>query len=105
VGSIPHGPTADGGAPARVAEAFRLEYGRVVAAVVRIVRDLDTAEEIVQEAFARALHHWPAGGVPERPGAWLLTTARRGALPAAPARAPRRSPTRRPSARSTRGPT
>ena len=80
MGSIPHGPTADGGAPARVAEAFRLEYGRVVAAVVRIVRDLDTAEEIVQEAFARALHHWPAGGVPERPGAWLLTTARRGAF-------------------------
>ena len=80
MGSIPRGQTADGGAPARVAETFRLEYGRVVASVLRIVRDIDAAEEIVQEAFARALDHWPAGGPPERPGAWLLTTARRRAL-------------------------
>jgi len=80
VGSIPRGQTADGGVPARVAETFRLEYGRVVASVLRIVRDIDAAEEIVQEAFARALDHWPAGGPPERPGAWLLTTARRRAL-------------------------
>jgi RNA polymerase sigma factor (sigma-70 family) len=63
-----------------VAEAFRLEYGRVVASVLRIVRDVDAAEEIVQEAFAQALDHWPAEGTPERPGAWLLTTARRRAL-------------------------
>ena len=80
MGSIPRGQTADGGVPARVAETFRLEYGRVVASVLRIVRDIDAAEEIVQEAFARALDHWPAGGPPERPGAWLLTTARRRAL-------------------------
>jgi RNA polymerase sigma-70 factor (ECF subfamily) len=63
-----------------VAEAFRQDYGRVVASVIRIVRDLDVAEEIVQEAFARALDHWPADGTPDRPGAWLLTTARRQAL-------------------------
>ncbi|MBI4629042.1 MAG: RNA polymerase sigma factor [Candidatus Rokubacteria bacterium] len=63
-----------------MAEAFRLEYGRVVASVLRIVRDIDAAEEIVQEAFAQALDHWPADGTPERPGAWLLTTARRRAL-------------------------
>ena len=65
---------------ARVVETFRLEYARVVASVARIVRDLDTAEEVVQDAFAQALAHWPATGVPERPGAWLLTTARRRAL-------------------------
>jgi RNA polymerase sigma factor (sigma-70 family) len=64
----------------RVAEAFRLEYGRVVASVLRIVRDIDVAEEVVQEAFAQALDHWPGHGTPERPGAWLLTTARRRAL-------------------------
>src|SRR5207244_8517643 len=68
------------GVQSRVAEAFRLEYGRVVASVLRIVRDIDTAEEVVQEAFAQALDRWPADGTPERPGAWLLTTARRRAL-------------------------
>jgi RNA polymerase sigma factor (sigma-70 family) len=76
---IDHGQTADG-VPARVAEAFRLEYGRLVASVLRIVRDIDTAEEIVQQAFEQALDHWPADGTPQRPGAWLLTTARRRAL-------------------------
>jgi len=65
---------------ARVAEAFRLEYARVVASVLRITRDIDAAEEIVQEAFAQALDRWPANGMPGRPGAWLLTTARRRAL-------------------------
>src|SRR6266850_1823317 len=63
-----------------VAEVFRLEYARVVSSVARIVRDLDAAEEVVQEAFALALEHWPRDGVPARPGAWLLTVARRRAL-------------------------
>src|SRR2546425_604341 len=57
-----------------------VDVGRVVASVLRIVRDIDTAEEVVQEAFAQALDRWPADGTPERPGAWLLTTARRRAL-------------------------
>jgi len=65
---------------AGVAETFRLEYGRVVASVLRIVRDVDAAEEIVQDAFAQALAHWPSDDTPDRPGAWLLTTARRRAL-------------------------
>jgi RNA polymerase sigma factor (sigma-70 family) len=80
MGSTPRGQVPDAGVQARVAEAFRLEYGRVVASVLRIVRDIDAAEEVVQEAFARALDHWPAHGTPDRPGAWLLTTARRRAL-------------------------
>ena len=63
-----------------ISEVFRVEYARVVASVLRIVRDIDTAEDVVQEAFAQALAHWPANGIPDRPGAWLLTTARRRAL-------------------------
>ncbi len=74
------GPEADADSRARVAEAFRHEYARVVASVLRITRDVDVAEEVVQEAFARALGDWPAHGAPGRPGAWLLTTARRRAL-------------------------
>ena len=65
---------------ARLAEVFRIEHARVVASVLRIVRDIDAAQEIVQEAFEQALDHWPAEGTPDRPGAWLLTTARRRAL-------------------------
>ena len=65
---------------ARVAEAFRQEYARVVASVLRIARDIDLAEEIVQEAFEQALERWPRTGTPDRPGAWLLTTARRRAI-------------------------
>ena len=80
MGSSDHGQRPDGGVQARVAEAFRLEYARVVASVLRITRDIDAAEEIVQEAFAQALDRWPANGMPGRPGAWLLTTARRRAL-------------------------
>jgi predicted RNA polymerase sigma factor len=65
---------------AQLGEVFRIEHARVVAAVLRIVRDIDAAQEVVQEAFAQALAHWPADGIPDRPGAWLLTTARRRAL-------------------------
>jgi len=63
-----------------IADVFRAEYARVVASVLRIVRDIDAAEDVVQEAFAQALDHWPARGIPDRPGAWLLTAARHRAL-------------------------
>ncbi|GGM31608.1 RNA polymerase sigma factor [Promicromonospora citrea] len=63
-----------------VAEAFRDEWGRVLAAVARSTGDLDLAEDCAQEAFAVALRTWQRDGVPERPGAWLTTTARRRAL-------------------------
>jgi RNA polymerase sigma factor (sigma-70 family) len=67
---------------AAVADAHRREWGAVLAATVRVTRDLDSAEECVQEAYAQALAHWARSGVPARPGAWLTTVARRRALDA-----------------------
>ncbi|MFC4043501.1 RNA polymerase sigma factor [Dactylosporangium siamense] len=52
----------------------------MLAATVRVTRDLDLAEECVQDAYAQALRTWPADGVPSRPGAWLTTVARNRAL-------------------------
>jgi RNA polymerase sigma-70 factor, ECF subfamily len=52
----------------------------VLAATVRVTRDLDAAEEAVQDAYVQALRTWARDGVPERPGAWLTTVARRDAL-------------------------
>ncbi len=63
-----------------VEQAFRDEYGRVVAALAAWSRDLDLAEDAVQEAFAVAVEAWPRSGVPEHPAAWILTTARRRAI-------------------------
>jgi len=65
---------------AAVAAAFRQEWGRVVATLIRLTGDWDLAEECAQDAFARALEHWPRDGIPRRPGAWLTTTARNRAL-------------------------
>jgi len=65
---------------AAVATAFREEWGRVVATLIRVTGDWDLAEEGAQDAFARALECWPRDGVPRNPGAWLTTTARNRAL-------------------------
>ena len=65
---------------AAVADAHRREWAFVLAATVRVTRDLDTAEECVQDAFAAALTDWRTSGIPARPGAWLTTTAKRRAL-------------------------
>jgi RNA polymerase sigma-70 factor (ECF subfamily) len=65
---------------AAVADAFRREWGRVVATLIRMTGDWDLAEECAQDAFALALKRWPRDGVPRRPGAWLTTTARNRAL-------------------------
>ncbi|WP_055590000.1 RNA polymerase sigma factor [Peterkaempfera griseoplana] len=67
-------------AEAAVADAFRQEWGRVVATLIRVTGDWDLAEECAQDAFARALECWPRDGVPRRPGAWLTTTARNRAV-------------------------
>ncbi|MEU9590033.1 RNA polymerase sigma factor [Streptomyces sp. NPDC048193] len=59
---------------------FRLEFPRVIAGVARVVRDVGIAEEIAQDALVAALEQWPRDGVPDNPGAWLTTTARRRAV-------------------------
>ena len=56
--------------------AHRTEWAGVLAATVRLTRDLDLAEECTQDAYAQALQTWPIRGIPERPGAWLTTVAR-----------------------------
>jgi RNA polymerase sigma-70 factor, ECF subfamily len=61
---------------AAVAEAFREEWGQVVATLIGLTGDWDLAEECAQDAFAAALERWPRDGVPRRPGAWLTTVAR-----------------------------
>jgi RNA polymerase sigma-70 factor (ECF subfamily) len=66
-------------APA-VANAFREEWGRVVATLIRGTGDWDLAEECAQDAFAQAWRRWPVEGVPRRPGAWLTTVARHRAI-------------------------
>ncbi len=63
-----------------MADAHRREWGLVLAATVRVTRDLDLAEECVQDAYARALTRWSEDGIPARPAAWLTTTARNRAL-------------------------
>ena len=65
---------------AAVADAFKEEWGRIVATLIRTTGDWDLAEECAQDAFARALETWPRDGVPRRPGAWLTTTARNRAM-------------------------
>jgi len=63
-----------------VSDAFRAEWGKVVAALIGMTGDWDLAEECAQDAFARALRSWTDDGVPRRPGAWLTTVARNRAL-------------------------
>ncbi|WP_405732632.1 RNA polymerase sigma factor [Streptomyces sp. NBC_00028] len=59
---------------------FRIESPRIVAGVTRVVRDVGIAEELAQDALVAALEQWPRDGVPDNPGAWLMTAARRRAV-------------------------
>ncbi|MEU6546180.1 RNA polymerase sigma factor [Streptomyces sp. NPDC046859] len=59
---------------------FRAEYGRAVAVLVRLLGDIDLAEEAVQDAFTTALERWPRTGVPPSPAGWIITTARNRAI-------------------------
>ena len=65
---------------AAIATAFRTEWGNILATLIRMTGNWDLSEECVQDAFAAALARWPTDGVPDRPGAWLTTTARNRAL-------------------------
>ncbi|MBG0853119.1 sigma-70 family RNA polymerase sigma factor [Streptomyces spinoverrucosus] len=71
-------PTAD--PRGTVETVFRIESPRIIAAVTRIVRDVGIAEELAQDALVAALEQWPRDGVPDNPGAWLMTTARHRAV-------------------------
>jgi len=74
----------DRGAPVpeltEIERVFRAEHGRAVASLVRVFRDIDVAEEAVQEAFAAAAARWPADGLPPSPAGWIITTARNRAI-------------------------
>ncbi len=73
------GPGAAGASPvddAQVGRIFREASGRSVATLIRILGDIDLAEDAVQEAFALALRRWPGDGLPLNPGGWITTTAR-----------------------------
>ena len=63
-----------------VADVFRTEWPRLVATLMRDVGDLSIAEDAAQDAFIEASTRWPTDGVPDRPGAWLVTTGRRKAI-------------------------
>ncbi|WP_327301569.1 RNA polymerase sigma factor [Streptomyces goshikiensis] len=63
-----------------VETVFRIESARIIAGVARIVRDIGIAEEIAQDALVAALEQWPESGVPEKPGAWLMATAKHRAV-------------------------
>ena len=59
-----------------IAAVWRIESARIVAGIARIVRDVGLAEDLAQDAMIAALEHWPAEGIPQNPGAWLMTTAK-----------------------------
>jgi RNA polymerase sigma factor (sigma-70 family) len=60
--------------------AWRVEQPRLITSLSKMLRDVPLAEELTQDTLLAALEHWPVSGVPERPGAWLMTTAKRRAL-------------------------
>jgi RNA polymerase sigma factor (sigma-70 family) len=63
-----------------IAAIWKMESAKVIAALARVVRDVGVAEDLAQEALVAALERWPATGVPERPGAWLMATAKNRAI-------------------------
>src|SRR5437870_7991248 len=67
-------------AAAAVDAVYRSDWGRIVAALIRLLGDFDLAEETAQEAFAAAVDHWRTSGVPEFPRAWIIQTARNKAI-------------------------
>ncbi|MFC4606512.1 RNA polymerase sigma factor [Streptomyces maoxianensis] len=67
-------------AASAVEAVFRIESARIIAGVTRIVRDVGIAEELAQDALVAALEQWPESGIPEKPGAWLMATAKHRAI-------------------------
>jgi RNA polymerase sigma-70 factor, ECF subfamily len=69
-----------GGVVAELEQAFREQWGRVLAALIGLLGDFELAEEAAQEAFAIAAQRWPRDGAPTNPGAWLVATGRNRAI-------------------------
>ena len=59
---------------------WRIEQAKLIAGLTRMVRDVGIAEELAQEALVAALEQWPKSGIPERPGAWLMASAKHRAI-------------------------
>src|SRR5690242_21411738 len=79
---LPRGTREDPAAAEPLGHLFRRESARMVAALTRIfgVHNLSLAEDVVQDAFCRALEVWKVRGVPDNPSAWLMATAKNRAL-------------------------
>src|SRR5213594_2121469 len=67
-------------ANAAVDAVYRSDWGRIVATLIRLVRDFDLAEDAAQDAFAAAVDQWPVAGIPDVPRAWIIQTARHKAI-------------------------
>ena len=76
---------------------YRADSGRILATLIRLLGDLDLAEEAMHEAFAAALGAWPQAGVPDKPRPWLISTARFVSAQKDPRSTSRRASTRRAS--------
>ncbi len=71
---------SDAAAHRAILAVWRIEQPRLITSLARMLRDVPLAEELTQDALVAALERWPATGVPEKPGAWLMATAKRRAL-------------------------
>jgi RNA polymerase sigma-70 factor, ECF subfamily len=78
--SDPSDPSAEAAVRRAIRAVWSIEAARLIGALVRLVRDVGLAEDLAQEALVAALEKWPQSGVPDKPGAWLMTTARHRAL-------------------------
>ncbi len=67
-------------AHAAIEAVFRIEWPRLIAGLTRVVRDVGAAEELAHDALVAALEQWPDEGIPDRPGAWLMATAKHRAI-------------------------
>ena len=65
---------------ATIDAVWRIEAAKIIGALARMVRDVGLAEELAQDALVAALEHWPRDGIPDKPAAWLMATAKNRAL-------------------------
>ena len=72
--------TTDSAAHRTIDAVWRIESARIIAGLARLVRDVGLAEELAQDALVAALEQWPVEGIPARPGAWLMLTAKHRAI-------------------------